>query len=241
MDTGCSVYIVDSDARVRQHLVKLLRAQHYKPTPFATGSDFVEALGFLAPGISLIDLRLYDRDGMDLLRETRAKRLDIIPIVTAAGADIRTAVQAIKGGAEDFLEKPIEDEVIIQVLARFTLDLVRRIDQYSGRFDTAKKLSTLTEKELNMMISLLQEKDNGKVAERFHISVRTVESYRTRIMKKVGVKRFSDALLLLSETKASPAISFHEAGPASPITLPNTEVAQDAFATLREAELLPLC
>jgi len=202
MDTGCSVYIVDSDAKVRQHLVKLLRRQHYKPTPFATGGDFVEALGFLAPGISVIDLRLCDRDGMDVLWETHAKRLDIIPIVTAAGADIRTAVQAIKGGAEDFLEKPIEDEVIIQVLARFAPELNSKINLYAERFDAAKKLSTLSEKELNVMVSLLRDRDNGKVAEHFRISVRTVEAYRTRIMKKIGVKRFSDVLLLLSDSAA---------------------------------------
>lgn len=201
MDTGCSVYIVDSDARVRQHLVKLLRAQRYKPTPFATGSDFVEALGFLAPGISLIDLRLSDRDGMDVLRETRARRLDIVTIVTAAGADVRTAVQVIKAGADDFLEKPIDDNEFIQLLARFAPQLNSKIGLYAGSFDTAKKLRTLTEKELNIMISLLQEGDNGKVAEHFHISVRTVEAYRARIMKKIGVKRFSDALLLLSDAQ----------------------------------------
>lgn len=203
MNTRCFVYIVDSDARIRRHLVKILRARHYLPTPFAAGEDFVEALSFLAPGISIIDLRLRDMNGIDVLGKTRAIRSDILSIVTATDADIRTAVQAIKGGADDFLEKPFKDEILLQMLAHSVPELNKKIRLSAGHYSTEKILSTLTRKELEMITSLLEERDNRKVADHFHVSIRTVESYRSRIMKKIGVRRFSDALLLFSDARVS--------------------------------------
>lgn len=205
MNTGCSIYIVDSDARVRRHLVMLLRGQDHKPTSFVSGKDFVEALGFLEAGISIIDMRLCDMDGLDVLRKTQGRRPDMLLIMMAANTDVRTAVQAIKEGADDFLEKPFEDDAIVQLVAHAIPELGRKIQFAARRCSAAKQLDKLTRKELHMMISLSLERDNGKVAEQHQVSVRTVESYRARIMRKVGVTRFSDALLLLSAAGVSRA------------------------------------
>lgn len=197
MNTPCSVYIVDSDASMRRHLMKIVKAQGYEPTPFANGSDFIEALVFLPPGICLIELSLCDMDGVNLLGEMREIRKDIVTIMTATGADIRTAVIAMKGGASDFLEKPFTSEFLMQALGNCARELDKKIKQFGRLQSAAKQISFLNKKELDIMISLSEERDNKKVAERFGVSVRTVESYRSSIMKKIGVKKFSDALLLL--------------------------------------------
>lgn len=195
MIPGCPVYIVDHDSKTRQYLVRILRPEGFEPRPFSCGADFIEALDFLAPGIALVELRLADMDGVAVQEELLSRRLDMPLIVMTASPDIPTAVDAIKRGAADFLEKPFADSRLFKMLAEVRPMLERRAEIQRRRESAAAHLESLTKREVDIVRALGSSSSNRDVADALQISVRTVEMHRASIMKKFGVKRFSEIIL----------------------------------------------
>ena len=201
MDGRCPIYIVDSDTGMRRHLVELLRTADYYPTPFANGRDFLDARAYLKAGIALIELHLSDMNGMAVLDELLSSRRDIPAILTAVSPNIRTAVEAIKRGADDFIEKPFADNFLVQMIDNTVSLLETRIDTEFRKKHISSFLNILSERETEIISALKENSDNQYVANKLHLSVRTIESYRGKIMRKFGVSRFSDAILLLAESE----------------------------------------
>ncbi len=198
MGAKCPVFIVVGDASIRQHLVKTLRAEQYQPTPFASGRDFLEALHYLPPGVALVELQLPDRNGMDVLEHLLSERKDITVIMTAAHAEIRKAVQAIKRGADDFIEQPFSQHLLLDTIAQAS-SLLRARTEYQHDKDYAEYcLGKLTKREIDILRALEVNKNNQLTADQLQLSLRTVETYRSRIMKKCGVTKFSDAISICS-------------------------------------------
>lgn len=192
MSTKCPVYIVDEDRQVRKHLVRLLREQAFDPIPFSSSRDFLEALGFLAAGIAVLELRLADMNGMIVQEELLSLRPDIPIIMMTASADIPTAVHVIKKGAVDFLEKPFADSQILKVLTNVQPLLKDRIESKKRKDSAMGQLYSLTKRERDIIWALGTHRSSRAVAEELHLSTRTIEMHRASIMKKFGAKRFSD-------------------------------------------------
>lgn len=199
MNPGCPVYIVDHDSKTRQYLVRVLRTEGFEPRPFSCGADFIEALDFLAPGIALVELRLGDMGGLAVQEELLSRRLDMPLIAMTASPDIPTAVDVIKRGAADFLEKPFADSLLFKMLADVRPMLERRAEIQRRRESAAAHLESLTKRELDIVRALGSSNSNRDVATALQISVRTVEMHRASIMKKFGVKRFSEIILALPD------------------------------------------
>ena len=199
MNAGCPVYIVDHDAISRRHLVTMLRRHDYRPTAFVGGKDFLDALSFLNSGIAILELRLPDISGLAVLEQIRHARLDILSIGTTACADIRTAVQAIKKGANDFLEKPFEDVALMAMIQEMVSLLNHKQSTTKLLNDANADKPKLSPREMEVIRALEYGGDNGAAADQLHLSVRTIESYRSRIMKKLGVRKFADAMMLARE------------------------------------------
>ncbi|WP_176596184.1 MULTISPECIES: response regulator transcription factor [Sphingobium] len=200
MNPGCPVYIVDHDSKMRQYLVRVLRRERFEPRPFSCGADFIESLDFLAPGIALVELRLADMDGVAVQEALLSRRLDMPLIVMTASPDIPTAVDVIKRGAADFLEKPFAESLLLKMLAHVRPVLERRVEIQRRREIAAAHLESLTKRELDIVRALGSSRSNRDVANALHISVRTVEMHRASIIKKFGVKRFSEIILALPES-----------------------------------------
>ena len=196
MSARCPVFIILSDADMRRLLVKKLSAQGYQPTPFANGADFVGSLDYLPSGVALVDLQSPETSGTTLLEVLLSRRRDIPLILTAARTDIRTVVQAIKKGADDFLEQPFSDEVLLSTLGQACSLLPARSVWQQRKIDAENCLRNLTAKEREILQAARIDPDNRIIADRFHLSLRTVETYRTRIIKKCGVRRFAEAISL---------------------------------------------
>lgn len=190
----CPVYIVDDDRGLRQYLVQLLRKAGYAPTPYSSEQDFADSIGFLDSGIALVELSLMQAP-MDLF----ARRRDISVIVTADDGDIPTAVRMIQQGAIDFLEKPFTDAMLLKALANARTLLNERIAAQEKRDAAEAHLQSLTKRELDVMRALSVSRSNQIVADQLHLSVRTVEMHRGRIMKKFGATRFTDVLRQIFE------------------------------------------
>lgn len=196
MRTKSPVYVIVGDTALRRQLVAVLRARDFDATPFSQGSDFLDATAFLGPGIAVLDMRLPDRSAMGVLEELLAARQDIPVIVTAAQAPISVAVQAIKKGADDFLEQPISEDMLLGMIENTAALLDERIDRQKEWARSESCLKKLSKRELEVLRELSHFGENYVVAERLSLTVRSVETYRSRIMRKFGATRFSDAVAL---------------------------------------------
>jgi len=196
MGAKCLVYIVLKDARLRRSLVETLRAEQYHPTPFASGSDFLEALNHLPAGVAILDLHLAD-NWVDVLAQLLWSRKDIPVVITAENANIQTVVQVIKVGADDFLEQPFSKKMLLEVIDQASGLLASREDLQRQRDRADSLLKKLTTRELEVLRLIRSNKSNEATANELHLSVRTIETYRLRIMKKCGVTKFSDAISIV--------------------------------------------
>jgi FixJ family two-component response regulator len=198
MSAKCSVFIVVGDAGIRRNLVAMLRAEQYDATPFAAGTDFLEALTHLPPGVAIVELFLPDKTGIEILTQLVFERKDIAVIATSAHANIQIAVQVIKQGADDFLEQPFSKTLLLETIEQASTLLHSRSALQKEKDRAEACLQKLTKRELDILRSLELNKSNEVAAIELNLSIRTIETYRTRIMKKCGVTRFADAISLFS-------------------------------------------
>ncbi|PJG46194.1 hypothetical protein CAF53_18485 [Sphingobium sp. LB126] len=178
----------------RRHLVSMLRSHGHVPTPFSTGTDFLEASHFLHPGIAVLDVHLPDMPGLLTLQELLSRRRDIPIIMTSTGADIRVAVQTIKKGADDFVEQPVDDQILLETIDNTALLLEERIDLQKEKIRVEIFLDRLSKREFDVLKELANHDDNYSVAKKLNLTVRSIETYRSRIMRKCGTSKFADAV-----------------------------------------------
>lgn len=200
MNSKYPVFIITAESGLRRDLVYTLRQERVRATPFASGTDFLKALDFIEPGVALLDLQLPDMTGMAVLDKIRSGRRDVGVIMISAKANIRIAVQAMKHGADDFLEQPLLHDLLLATIKEAAFALTTRISSEARRRTATSCTERLSKRELEVFRWLEVEHDNQKVADKLHMSVRTVEKYRSTIMKKCGTKSFLEALLLCGTT-----------------------------------------
>jgi len=188
-----TIYVIDDDGEVRTALSFLLRSMNAHSWPFAGGRDFLDGLDGLSPGLVLLDMRMPDPDGLGVLRELRRRNINWPVIAITGHGDVKLAVNAMKLGAFDFLEKPIEDEDLGSVLERGFAELCRR-RAARERMDAARsRLDTLTAREIFVLKAIVEGKGNKEIASAADISVRTVEMHRQNLIKKLGVRNTAEA------------------------------------------------
>lgn len=188
MTSEITVFLIDDDPDVRQALSWLLRAHRFCVATFASVADFLTAVTPQARGVIVMDLRMPEIDGLDgqaLLRQ-RGFQLPIL-FLTAHG-DVPSAVVALKQGAFDFLEKPVEGQALV---ARIQEALAFEAKLWSERQREAQwtdGLAKLTEREREVLRLTLQGLPTKTIADRLGIAVRTVEVHRGHLFEKLGVK-----------------------------------------------------
>jgi two-component system response regulator FixJ len=188
MHDKSTVYIVDDDAEVRGSLEMLLVSSGYRVQMFDSAHAFLAA-GVQAKGAcTLVDIRMPDMDGLALQREIN-RTIPGLPVIIMTGhGDVPMAVQAMKDGAIDFLEKPFEQAALLGALAKA---LARR-DQPAGSGPSEGPHKALTGREREVFDLLVLGHQNKAVARELGISVRTVEIHRGRIMDKLNATTLAD-------------------------------------------------
>jgi FixJ family two-component response regulator len=185
---GRTVYVVDDDDAVRDSLSMLFRNAGLAVRSFPSAISFLERAQPRAPACLVLDIRMPGMSGTALQQEllTRGATLPII-FITGHG-DIPTAVEAVKKGAYDFIEKPYDD---YQLLNQVVNALERSAEIESGQTPAApdrQRLALLSEREQEVLKHVLAGKPSRQIAEELYISTRTVEFHRARIMQKLGVR-----------------------------------------------------
>jgi two-component system response regulator FixJ len=187
------VHMVDDDAAIRRSASFMLRTSGYEVKTYASGEDFLSHAD-LAPGCVLVDVRMPGIDGLEVQAELR-KRGVFYPVVIMTGhGQIALAVEAMKGGAIDFVEKPFEKNALTGALDEGFARLANSDRQALCQEQATAKLKVLTPRERDVLDGLVRGHPNKTIAYDLGISPRTVEIHRANVMSKLAVSSLSEAL-----------------------------------------------
>lgn len=195
------VYIVDDDDAIRDALGWLFKTRGVSQQSFASAEDFLAHWSPELCGCILLDMRMSGMSGnelFDLLRE----RGNTLPVIFLTGhGDVSMAVAALKNGAYDFVEKPCNDnELVDRVLEALRLDAEQRVD--AAHADSFKRRSErLSTRERQVMDLVLQGKLNKNIADELQISIRTVEVHRSSVFEKMGVRTAVELARIVSASE----------------------------------------
>lgn len=196
------VVVVDDDPSVRDSVMTLLEAHGFRTSAFASGAEF---LGSLAPdqqGCVLLDVHLPDMSGLELQRRLGAMALRMPVIIITAYADVALAVAAMKAGAEDFIEKPFADDVLLDTV-RAALDRAGRAAvQAVSCAEIVARIARLTPREHEVMEELVLGRQNKQIAFDLAISPRTVEIHRAHVLEKMEARTLSQLVRLVMTARA---------------------------------------
>jgi two-component system response regulator FixJ len=182
------VHIVDDEVSVRKSLAFMLTSAGYTVRVFESARDFLAAAGGISGGCLVTDLRMPDMNGVELLLALR-KTGSVLPAIVITGhADVPMAVQAMKAGALDFIEKPFEEEILLRALERAAGDLESKPVSGDAIPAIRAHLATLTERERQVLTRVVAGQPNKTIAYDLQISPRTVEVYRANVMAKMQAR-----------------------------------------------------
>ncbi len=191
MSTSGTIHIVDDDEAVRDSLQALLQAKQLGAKTYASAEAFLAAYPSAAGGCAIVDVRMPGMDGIALLNELR-KRGHALPVIVVTGhADIPLAVQAMKAGAIDFVEKPYSNDTILEAVQRALANVPGADAEGGASGEIAARIAALTPRERDVMDQLVIGNPNKIIAYELKISPRTVEIHRANLMKKMQAESLS--------------------------------------------------
>ena len=186
------IYVIDDDDAVRQSLEFLLKTAGIAVRGFDSAKAFLEVLPHVTSGCVITDVRMPEITGIELLQKVKTANPDLPVIVITGHGDVSLAVEAMKIGAVDFLEKPFDDDLL---LAAVRAALNRDSDAGKRKAELAgiqEKLAELSNRERQVLEGLVAGKANKVIAFDLNISPRTVEIYRANLMTKMSANSLSD-------------------------------------------------
>jgi two-component system response regulator FixJ len=187
------VHLVDDDEAVRRSAGFMLKTSGYAVKCYASGVELLKERE-LTKGCILLDVRMPEMDGLQVQRALQV-RGTVLPVIVMTGhGDVNVAVQAMKAGAVDFIEKPFEKAVLISALDE-GFARIQQAGRHSVRAEESRiRLQTLTPREHDVLEGLVRGHPNKTIAYDLDISPRTVEIHRANLMSKLGVASLSEAL-----------------------------------------------
>ena len=186
------VHVVDDDEAMRDSMAFLLRAENFQVQTYADATDFLNALPQIKAGCVVTDVRMPGMSGIELLQRLRELKVSVPVIVVSGHGDVPLAVEAMKTGALDFIEKPFDDDVFLRAvrmaLSAHAVDSQRQAQKAAIN----SRLESLSNREREVLEGLVAGHPNKTIAYDLGISPRTVEIYRANVMEKMQARSLSD-------------------------------------------------
>ncbi len=196
MDAEPTVFVIDDDDNQRQMLRWLFESVQIKVRDFASAKAYLEALDVKASGCAILDLRMPEMDGLELLQALRARRSAMPVIMLSAYGEIPTAVKSMQLGAVDFLEKPVNHQYLLERVRKSLAEDQRYREEYGDLGEVTARLETLTPREREVLKYIVHGKANKAIAWELGTSVRTIETHRANLMSKLKIKSVADLVRL---------------------------------------------
>jgi len=188
------VHLVDDDEAIRRSVGFMLKTSGFHVRTYESGDDLLKSASNLEAGCILLDIRMPGMDGLELQAALRDKGIRLPVIIMTGHGDVALAVQAMKAGAVDFIEKPFEKAVLLSAIEHGVERLKRSAADVDRADEAAVRLQALTPREREVLDGLAKGLPNKTIAYDLGISPRTVEIHRANVMSKLGVRSLSEAL-----------------------------------------------
>ena len=203
------VLIVDDDDAVRDSLGALLMSAGFDVRDFSSARELLDA-GPIEGGCLIADIRMPGMDGLELQEELN-RRGSVWPVIVVTGhGDVPLAVRAMKAGAVDFIEKPYEDDVLLEAVRRAVASGLRKVRVEATDADSTARLGGLTAREREVLTHVIAGRPNKIIAHELDISPRTVEIHRAHLMEKMCVKSLPELVRLALTAGIEPAPAMKE-------------------------------
>ena len=196
-----TVHIVDDEEAVRKSLAFLLTMSGFTVRVHESATGFLAVAPTIRNGCLVTDLRMPDMSGVELLRNLKSADLRIPSIVITGHGDVPMAVEAMKAGALDFIEKPFEDEVLIEAVKRAAAQLTETADILDDASAIQARLEELTDREKQVLSGVVAGLANKTIAYDLNISPRTVEVHRANVMAKMKAKSLPELVRMALSVK----------------------------------------
>lgn len=193
-EVGGTIYLVDDDEAIRRSAGFMLRTSGYLVKSYGSGIEFLKEVRELEPGCILLDVRMPGMDGLEVQKALRGRGIAFPVIIMTGHGDVTVAVQAMKAGAVDFIEKPFERAVLLQAVAESFAQIEQSHRAKSRSAEAQVRLNVLTDREVDVLKGLASGFPNKTIAYDLGISPRTVEIHRANLMSKLNVASLSEAL-----------------------------------------------
>jgi two-component system response regulator FixJ len=198
-----TVYVIDDDDAARDSLQFLLETAGLRGITYATAKAFLKNLPEVSSGCVITDVRMPGMTGIELLKALKERAFPLPVIVITGHGDIPLAVEAMRDGAADFLEKPYNDEALLQAISRAIAESKSAEQADGAKAEIQRRISELSGREAEVMAGLVVGKSNKVIAIELDISPRTVEIYRANVMSKMNVDNLP-ALVRMAITAGYP-------------------------------------
>ena len=183
--TTPTVFVIDDQEAVRAALSEMLRVFGHHVEAFDSAEAFLKAIPTPRPGCVVADVRMPGMDGIALVRALSERKIALPVVLISGHADVPMAVAAIKAGAEDFIEKPVDDAHLLAAINRAYAHLFDQLSREQSLKEDQARLKRLTPREVEVMDLIVEGLTSQAIAARLGISPRTAESYRAQVMDKM--------------------------------------------------------
>lgn len=186
------IHVIDDDAAIRDSLAFLLEVQGFEVCIYESAVDFLGAAATLSLDCVVTDIRMPDMTGLELVVKLKERGIGCPVVVITGHGDVPLAVEAMKAGVIDFIEKPFSDDVFLDAI-RSALER-KSLDPGDAREEASQRLASLTARERDVLIGVVAGKSNKVIAYDLSISPRTVEIYRANLMSKTGARSIAELM-----------------------------------------------
>ena len=186
------ILVVDDDDELRDTLTTMIGSVGLDVEGYASGKSFLKEYDPTRPGCLVLDVRLPELSGTDVLRQLR-ERGSLIPVIIMTGyADVTVAVETLKSDAVDFLSKPFSNQVLLNLIQKCVNIDVQQRQHEATRRNYENCIDSLTTRERELLRLLVCGHSNKSSSREFNISVKTIEAHRSNVMQKMGVQNFAE-------------------------------------------------
>lgn len=197
------VFVVDDDEAVRHFLRGLIVSVNLRVQAYASAQEFLEAYQQGSPGCLVLDIRMPGMSGLELQQELNARGIDLPIIVLTGHGSVQVAVHAMKAGAIDFIEKPFNNELLLD---RIQKAVAKSVNAYQDRLkqdEILRRQNSLTPREHQVLDLVVAGESNKRIARRLQISDKTVEIHRANVMEKMQARSLADLVKMVSTSNRS--------------------------------------